>query len=97
MENSKKIGKNLKKLKEYHFGFISSQNTLKKAEKDGKQKLSLRFVPTRHVIENSKNIVIKFQKFKNTIVASFQAIIGWNRPRNRENKKYDSASFQPDA
>ena len=54
MENSKKIGKNLKKLKEYHCGFISSQNTLKKAEKDGKQKLSFRFVPTRHVIENSK-------------------------------------------
>ena len=97
MENSKKIGKNLKKLKEYHCGFISSQNTLKKAEKDWKQKLSFRFVPTRHVIENSKNIGKKFQKFKNTIVASFQAIMGWNRPRNRENKNYDSASFQPDA
>ena len=39
----------------------------------------------------------KFQKFKNTVVASFQAIIGWNRPRNRENKNYDSASFQTDA
>ena len=80
IENSKKIGKNLKKLKEYHFGFISSQNTLKKAEKDGKQKLPFRFVPTRHVIENSKNIKKKFKKFKNTIVASFQAIISWNRP-----------------
>ena len=63
MENSKKIEKNLKKLKEYHFGFISRQNTLKKAEKDGKQKLSFRFVLTRHVIENSKNIEKKFQKF----------------------------------
>ena len=97
MEISKKIGKNLKKLKEYHCSFISSQNTLKKAEKDGNQKLSFRFVPTRHVIENSKNIKKKLKKFKNTIVASFQAIISWNRPRNRENKKYDSASFQPDA
>ena len=58
-----------KKLKEYHFGFISSQNTLKKTEKDGKQKLSFRFVPTRHVIENSKNIEKTFQKFKNTIEA----------------------------
>ena len=93
----KKQGKNLKKLQEYHCGFISSQNTLKKAEKDGKQKLSFRFVPTRHVIENSKNIEKKFQKFKNTFVAAFQAIIGWNRPRNRENKNYDFASFQPDA
>ena len=62
MENSKKKGKNLKKLKEYHFGLISSQNTLKKAEKDGKQKLSFRFVPTRHVIENSKNIEKKIPK-----------------------------------
>ena len=54
-----------------------------------------RYYPTRN--KNSKNIKKKFQKFKNTIVASFQAIIGWNRPRNRENKKNDSASFQPDA
>ena len=97
MENSKKNRGNLKKLKEYYYGFISSQNTLKKAEKDEKQKLSFRFVPTRHVIENSKHIEKKFQKLKNTIVASFQAIIGWNRPRNGENKNYDSASFQPDA
>ena len=97
MENSKKNRRNLKKLKEYHCGFIPSQNTLKKAEKYGKQKLSFRFVPTRHVIEKSKNIEKKFQKFKNTIAASIQAIIGWNRPRNRENKNYDSASFQPDA
>ena len=62
MENSKKIGKNLKKLKEYHCGFISSQNMLEKAEKDGKQKLSFRFVPTRHVIENYKNIEKKIPK-----------------------------------
>ena len=60
MENSKKIGKNLKKLKEYHCGFISSQNTLKKTEKDGKQKLSFRFVPTRRVIENFKKKEKKF-------------------------------------
>ena len=69
---------------------------MEKAKKDGKQKLSFRFVPTRHVIENSKNIEKKIQKFKNTIVASFQAIIGCNRPRNREKKNYDSASFQAD-
>ena len=70
---------------------------MEKAEKDRKQKLSFRFVPTRRVIENSKKIEKKFQKFKNTIVASFQAIIGWNRWRNRENKNYHSVSFQPDA
>ena len=71
---------------------------MKKAEKDGKQKLSFHFVPTQHVKKNSKNIEKKFQKFKNTIVASFQAIIGWNRPRNRENREKDkiqiSVSFR---
>ena len=30
-------------------------------------------------------------------MASFQAIIGWNRPRNRENKNYHFIWFQPDA
>ena len=66
------------------------------AEKDGKQKLSLRFVPIRRVIENSKKIEKKFRKFKNTIVASFQAIIGKNKPRNSEYKNYHSISFQGD-
>ena len=58
MENSKKIGKNLKKFKKIHCGFISIKNKLKKAEKDGKQKLSFNFVPTRHV----KKIRKKFKK-----------------------------------
>ena len=97
MENSKKIGKNLKKFKKIPLWFVSVQNKLKRAEKDGKQKLSFHFVPTRHVKKNSKKIEKKFQKFKNTVVASFQAIIGWNRPRNRENKNYHSVSFKPDA
>ena len=70
---------------------------MEKAEKDKKQKLWFRFVPTRRVIENSKKIEKKFRKFKNTIVASFQTIIGWNSRRNRENKNYHSVSFQPDA
>ena len=57
-----------------------------KAEKEGKEKLSFRFVLTRRVIENSKKIAKKFRIFKNNIVASFQAIIGWNRMRKREKK-----------
>ena len=28
---------------------------------------------------------------------TFQAIIGWKRMRNRENKNYRFVSFQPDA
>ena len=34
-------------------------------------------VPTRREIENSKKIAEKFKKLKNTIMASFQAKIGW--------------------
>ena len=33
----------------------------------------VRSVPIRRVIENSKKIVKKFKKLKNTIMASFQA------------------------
>ena len=46
-----------------------------------KKKKSFRQVPTRLVIENSKNIVKKFKKSKYTIMASFQAKIGWKRQR----------------
>ena len=46
---------------------------MKKAENDGKQKLSFRFGPTRRVIENSKKIAKIFKKLENTIMASFQA------------------------
>ena len=38
-----------------------------------------RSVPTRHVIENSKTKPKKFNKLKYTIMASFQAKIGWKR------------------
>ena len=54
--------------------------------------MSFRFVPTQRVIENSKKIA---KKKKNTIMASFQAKIGWKRMRNRENKNYRSVPLQP--
>ena len=38
----------------------------------------------------------KFEKLKNTTMASFQAKIGWKMPRKREYKEYRSVSFQPD-
>ena len=70
---------------------------MEKAEKERKQKLSLRFVLTRTVVENSKKIAKKFKKFKNSTLASFQAKIGWKRLRKRENKNYRSVSFLLDA
>ena len=66
---------------------------MEKSEKERIQKLSFHFVPTRHEIENSKKIVKKFKDLKNTINASFQAKIGWKRPRKREYKIYRSVSF----
>ena len=38
----------------------------------------------------------KQKNSKNTIMASFQARIGWKRLRKRENKNYRSVSFLPD-
>ena len=72
-------------------------------EKDEKERnknyrsIPFRSVPTRCVIENSKQIAKKFKKLKNTIVASFQAKIGRKRLRKRENKNYPSVPFSPEA
>ena len=52
-----------------------------------------RSVPTIRVIENSKKIAKKLKKLKYTIMASFQAKIGWKRPGKRKNKNYPSIPF----
>ena len=80
-----------------HYGVISRQNRLEKANEVGKKKLSFRFVPTQSVIENSNKITKKFKKLKNTIMASFEAKIGWKRSRKRENKNYRFVLFRLDA
>ena len=54
--------KKIQKIKKYSYGFFSSKSWLEKAEKKRKYKLAFRFVPTQRVIENSKEIVIKFKK-----------------------------------
>ena len=59
--------------------------------------IPFRSVPTRYVIENSKQIAKKFKKIKNTVVASFQLKMGRKRLRKRENKNYPSVPFLPDA
>ena len=70
-----KYRKKIQKIEKYHYDFIPSQNMLEKAENERKEKLSLRFVPSRRARENSKKIAKKFKKLKNTITASFQAKI----------------------
>ena len=47
----------------------------------------------RRIIENSKKIA---KNKKITIMASFQAKIGWKIMRQRENKYYRSVSTFPD-
>ena len=54
-------------------------------------------VPTRCVIENSKQIAKKFKKLKNTVFASFRAKIGRKSLRKGENKNYPSVPFLPEA
>ena len=71
-------------------------NIVLKKMRKGENK-SYRSVPTRRVIENSKKIVIKFKKLKNTLMVSFQAKIDLKRPRKRENNNYRSVQFLPDA
>ena len=50
--------------------------------------------PTRNR-KFKKKIAKKFKKLENTIIASFQGKIGWERPRNRENKKKKSFPCVP--
>ena len=69
----------------------------RKSENKNCRSVPFRSVPTRHVLENSKEIGKKFKNLKNTTLASFLANIGWKMPRKREHKKYHSVSFLPDA
>ena len=68
---------------------------MEKVEKEREQKLSLRFVLTRRVIENSKKIAKKFKKSKNSSMASFQAKTEWKRLRKRKIKNYGFVSSLP--
>ena len=70
---------------------------MENAGKERIKKVSIRFVPTRREIQNSNKIAKKFEKLKYTIMASFQAKIGWKMMRKRENKNYHYVLFLPDA
>ena len=64
---------------------------MEKTKKEIKKKFPFRSYPTgyRKFEKNNK----KTRKLKNTIMASFQAKIGWKRQRKRENKNYRSVPF----
>ena len=61
IENSKRIAKKLRKVKKYHYGFISSQKSVGKGEERDKIKIIVTFrsYPTRN---------LKFQKNCNKIL-----------------------------
>ena len=97
IENSKKIAKTFKKLKNTILAPFQAKigcKTQRKRENKNCDSVPFR---SRHEIENSKTKAKKFKKLKYTIMASFQAKIGWKMMRKREYKKYRSVSFLPDA
>ena len=67
----------------------------RKREKKNKKKkiIPMSSYPTRNrkFQKNTK----KLKKLKNTIMASFQAKISWERPRKKERKKNRSDEFRP--
>ena len=67
---------------------------MEKTKKEIKKKFQFRSYPTgyRKFEKNNK----KTRKLKNTIMASFQAKIGWKRLRKKGNKNYISVTFLPD-
>ena len=58
------------KIPSCHYGILSSQNRLEKAEKKRKYKLSFRFIPTRCERENYKEIVKKLKKYPYGFISS---------------------------
>ena len=99
MRNRKfqKNNKKIEKIKNTIMNSFQSKVDWKKMRKrEIKIIVPFRSVPTRRVIENSKQVAKKFKKLKNTIMASFQANIGRKRLRKRENKNYPSVPFLPE-
>ena len=56
--------------------------------REREKKKSFRWVSLRPAIENSKKIAKNLKKLKNTIMASLQAKISWERLRKREKKSF---------
>ena len=69
----------------------------RKGENKNYRSVPFRSYTTRNrKFEKNGKKIQKIKKKKN-ILASFQAKIGWNRLRKRDNKNYHSVSFLPDA
>ena len=111
--NFQKNSKTIQRIKKSQFGYIISQNSTEKNEKKSPlwYHFKPKFFGKCQEREKIKIIVsfrpylthnLKFQKNckkikKNTIMASFEAKIVWNRPRKVENKNYLFVEFLADA
>ena len=86
---NRQFQKNNKKIKKYHYEFISSQNWLEIDEKERNK--NYRSIPFRSNPMCNRKFQTnrkKLQKnLKNAVVASFQTKIGWKRMRKREKIK----------
>ena len=80
IENSKKITKKLKKLKNTVVASFQAKIRCNKAVKERKLKLSFRSIPTRHVIENSKKIR-KIKRYHYGFISSFLVGKVWERTK----------------
>ena len=78
-----------------YFQGIAGRDRLRMREK--KKYQSYQFLSDQEQIIQKKKSKKKFKKLKNTIRASLQAKIGWEKPRKRENKNYHSDQLLPDS
>ena len=89
-KNSKKI----QKTKQYQILWLHYKPKLVGKRRE-REKIKI-IVPFRsYTTRNRKfqKIAKKLEKLNNTIMDSFQAKIGWKRPRKRKNKNYRSVPF----
>ena len=94
--NSKKNIRKIRKTKQYHYGFISSENRLEKAEKQKNYKLSFRSVPTQNVIEISKKIAKKIEKTKQYHYGFISSKNKLEKAEKEKNVNYRSVPFLHD-
>ena len=80
----------MKKFKKYHYGFISSQNRMEKAEKEGtKTIVSFRPYSTRNrKFQKNSNKIQKIKKFLYGFISS------QNRMEKAENEREQRLSFR---
>ena len=91
---AKKGWKKMRKRKNKNYRSVPTRRVIENSKKIKKYHYS--HISSKNRLENSQEIVKKFKGLKNTILASFQAKIGWKTMRKRENKNYHSVPFLHD-